>query len=100
MLIYEKLLKKKLFYGRTTQNYSSEPHKKRVVLQFKKHAIYGIFSSQSLSDCFNECQLIANKKKKGDNFSRHKLLLAAHNTFSRRRIIFFIHYFSKRTTLF
>jgi hypothetical protein len=38
---------------------------------------------------------------KGDNFSRNKLILGAHNIFSRRRIIFFsTHYFSKRTTLF
>ena len=35
------------------------------------------------------------------NFSRNKLILGAHNIFSRLRIIFFsTHYFSKRTTLF
>jgi len=56
MLIYVKIIEKKLFYGRTdgriTQNHSSEPHKKKVVLQFKKHAIYGIFSGLCLSHMF------------------------------------------------
>jgi len=36
MLIYVKIIKKKTFYGRTdrrtTQNYSSEPHKKKSFL--------------------------------------------------------------------
>jgi hypothetical protein len=36
MLIYVKIIKKKTFYGRTTQNYSSEPDKKKLKILAKK----------------------------------------------------------------
>jgi len=63
MLIYVKIIKKKTFYGRTTQNFSSEPHKNLNPLFQTGDVVYGGGKLRDLGMVFKASfKCLKNKK--------------------------------------